>query len=86
MLQPMMERSGNTAYGEFARRIEKATRESYEKGGASSPSVIASVILKAIRAKRPKTRYAVGKYAKPLIFVRKWLGDRFFDWAVMRAA
>jgi hypothetical protein len=45
--------------------------------------VISKVISKAIRAKRPKTRYVAGKLAKPLLFVRKYLGDRIFDMAVM---
>lgn len=85
LLKPMMQRSGSTAYAELAKKMEKATKESYEKGGASPPSVIANVIAKAIRARKPKTRYAAGKLAKPLMFVRKWFGDRVFDRAVMSA-
>jgi short-subunit dehydrogenase len=85
MLKPMMERSGSTAYSELAKTVEKMTVESYERGGASPPSVIANVITKAIQTRKPKTRYAAGKFAKPMMFVRKWFGDRVFDWAVMRA-
>lgn len=46
----------------------------------SEPTVIANLILKAIEAKKPRTRYAGGKLAKPLLCIRKWGGDRFFDW------
>jgi NAD(P)-dependent dehydrogenase (short-subunit alcohol dehydrogenase family) len=79
MIGPMMERSGNSAYSEIARAVEKVTRASYEKGGGSPPSVIANIIAKAIRAGRPKTRYVAGKLARPTMFMRKWFGDRFYD-------
>jgi NAD(P)-dependent dehydrogenase (short-subunit alcohol dehydrogenase family) len=46
---------------------------------ASPPSVIADTILRAIKARRPRTRYAVGAMARPLIVMRRLLGDRGFD-------
>jgi NAD(P)-dependent dehydrogenase (short-subunit alcohol dehydrogenase family) len=79
MIGPMMERSGNTAYSEMARAVEKTTRDAYEKGGGSPPSVIANIIAKAIRVGKPGTRYAAGRMAKPTMFIRKWFGDRAFD-------
>ncbi|MEW2306035.1 hypothetical protein AB0958_39815 [Streptomyces sp. NPDC006655] len=39
----------------------------------------------AVRARRPKTRYAVGFGAKPMIFLHKTLPNRTFD-AFMRRA
>ncbi|MCA9599844.1 MAG: oxidoreductase [Myxococcales bacterium] len=83
MTGPMLERSGSTAYGELARKVAEATRKSYQESGASPPSLIAKLISKALTKKRPRTRYAAGKLAKPLIAARKWLGDRSFDKAVM---
>ena len=83
MLAPMRERSGNTAYSEMAKKMEKMTKSSYEKGNASDPSVIAKVVSQAIKAKKPKTRYVAGKLAKPTMFIRKWLGDRIFDKLIM---
>jgi len=84
MLAPMLERSGQGPYEGMAQSMAKATRASYDKPGAASPpSLIADTIAKAIAAKRPKTRYAVGKLAKPLIFIRKVFGDRLFDKAIM---
>jgi short-subunit dehydrogenase len=50
---------------------------------ASDPKVISKTVIKIINAKKPKTRYVAGKMAKPLMFTRKWLGDRIFDRAIM---
>ena len=84
MLDPMLERSANGPYRSITQAVAKTVKASYEKAGASSPpSVIADAISSAIRSSRPKTRYVAGKLAKPLMFIRKYFGDRFFDWAVM---
>ena len=85
MLAPMMERSGNSAYGEIANKLEQRMKESYEQGFASDPEVIAKVVSQAVKAKKPKTRYAAGQFAKPLMFLRKWLSDRAFD-MIIRAS
>lgn len=83
MSGPMMERSGDTAYSELAKSMSRASEESYKKGNGSPPSVIADVVSKAVASNKPKTRYAEGKMAKLMIFLRKILGDRLFDKAVM---
>ncbi|MDX2075423.1 MAG: oxidoreductase [bacterium] len=85
MIAPMMKRSGAGAYGSLAQRVAKATESSYADGNGSSPSVVANAISSAIKSRRPKTRYVVGKLARPLILARKWLGDRFFDRIMMSA-
>jgi NAD(P)-dependent dehydrogenase (short-subunit alcohol dehydrogenase family) len=85
LLGAMMERSGGSAYSEMARRMQAATVKSYAKGGGSPPAVVARAVSAALKARRPRTRYVVGKMAKPLIFLRKWLGDRMFDWIVLRS-
>lgn len=48
-------------------------------GFASRPEVIANTIVRAAQARRPRTRYAVGLGAKPVIFARWLLPDRVFD-------
>jgi len=63
--------------------VTKATRQSYGQGGNTDPKVIARVISKAVRSNRPETRYAAGKYAKAMICIREWFGDRMFDRIVM---
>ncbi|WDR03005.1 oxidoreductase [Devosia algicola] len=80
---PMLKHSGTGPYKELAARVARATAESYKPGGASSPQIIADIVSRAIKSSRPKTRYAAGKYAKLLINLRKWLGDRIFDRIVM---
>jgi hypothetical protein len=45
----------------------------------SPPELIADTISKAVSARRPRTRYAVGFGAKPMIFMRSLLSDRVFD-------
>lgn len=83
MMEPMLERSGDGPYGQIAKSMAKSTVETYANGGASPASVITNVIMKAIRAKNPKTRYVAGKMAKPVMFMRKYFGDRIFDKAIM---
>ena len=83
LMDPMLERTGEGPYKEFANKVANATKSSYEKGGGSSPLVIAKAISKAINSKKPKTRYVAGKMAKPTMFIRKWFGDRAFDSVIM---
>ncbi len=64
-----------------ADRIEKM----YRGKGLSQPELIAGTIAKSLKARRPKTRYAVGFMAKPSIFLRSLLPDRIFDWVIKRA-
>lgn len=83
MMDPMMERSGDSAYSELARSVAKASKKTYTEKNASDPSVVANTIAKAVKKEKPKTRYATGKMAGLMIFIRKYLSDRLFDKAVM---
>lgn len=71
--------SGNGAYAPFANRVADGMAKMYVANTLSKPEVIAKTILKAVTAKRPKTRYVAGKYAKPMLFIRRYFSDRFFD-------
>ncbi|MFE2350091.1 oxidoreductase [Kitasatospora cineracea] len=51
----------------------------------SPPTVIADAIAKAVTARRPRTRYATGFGARPLIALRRILPDRAFDAVISRA-
>jgi NAD(P)-dependent dehydrogenase (short-subunit alcohol dehydrogenase family) len=53
-----------------------------EDGRGSDPDVVAKAIVKAATATRPRTRYAVGLGAKPIMALRKVLPDRAFDWVL----
>jgi NAD(P)-dependent dehydrogenase (short-subunit alcohol dehydrogenase family) len=79
----LLKRSGNGAYGNLVQAVTKATRITYGQGSNTAPEVIARVVSSAVKARRPKTRYVAGKYAKPMIFIRGWFGDRVFDRIIM---
>jgi short subunit dehydrogenase len=78
-----LKRSGSGAYEKLKRAVTQAMQQSYGKGNRTDPAAIARVVSKAVMAKRPKTRYIIGKYAMPLILIRKWFGDRVFDRILM---
>jgi NAD(P)-dependent dehydrogenase (short-subunit alcohol dehydrogenase family) len=81
----LIENSEHGPYKEFATKVALGLERTYHQGGLSDPSVIAKVVSKAISARRPRTRYVAGKYARQLIFMRKWFGDRIFDNIIMAA-
>jgi short-subunit dehydrogenase len=75
MVEQMLQRSGEGPYSDQAERMARASG-----GDAGSPvSLIADVIVKAVKAKKPKTRYAAGKYARQLLALRWLVSDRMFD-------
>lgn len=84
LVEPLLRRSGDGPYKNMAQSVAQTTRQTYQSERATSPtSVIARALIKAIDAPNPKTRYAVGKMARPLLFLRKWAGDRIFDRLIM---
>ena len=83
-LGSMQARSEDTAYADIIKRMMASMENLGVDGLGAPPSVIANAILKALRAKRPRTRYAAGQYAKPLLFLRWLLSDRMFDRLISR--
>ncbi|MGH3471778.1 MAG: oxidoreductase [Nocardioidaceae bacterium] len=53
-------------------------------GRKSPPSVVADAVLRAVNARRPHTRYAVGANAKLAIGAHAVLPDRAFDTVIRR--
>lgn len=51
----------------------------------TEPEVLGRVFVKAVKTRKPRRRYVKGSMAKPLLFVRKWLGDGMFDWMIGRS-
>jgi short-subunit dehydrogenase len=84
MTAPMLRRSGSGPYSTMADAVAAGVK-AFETRGASPPQVIVDLVLECVRARKPKTRYAGGKYAKPMMFIRKWFGDRVFDRIVLAA-
>ena len=73
---PIGKHSGNGPYREMVQAVARASNNS---SGGSPPSVIANAISQAVNANRPRTRYVAGNMARPLMFMRTYFGDRFFD-------
>ena len=78
-LGSLQARSDDSAYADLVKRMMASMENLGVDGSGSPPSVIANLILKALRAKRPKARYAAGQYARPLLFLRWLLSDQMFD-------
>jgi short-subunit dehydrogenase len=70
--------SGHTAYADQARRTAKILRKINDPSFGSDPKVIAETILKGLKAKHPKMRYASGNGAKLGMFLRKHLSDKLW--------
>ena len=82
---PSLERSGSTAYaGVVNKMLSMRDRIEDDDSLGSPPSVIANTISKSLRARRPRTRYASGQYAKSSILMRRLLSDRMFDRIIAR--
>lgn len=69
--------SGN---GPYAKMVKRVIASSDNNNGKLTPvDVLGSEIAKAASQAKPKTRYLKGYLAKPLVGMRKWLGDSIFD-------
>jgi NAD(P)-dependent dehydrogenase (short-subunit alcohol dehydrogenase family) len=72
--------SGRTAYAEQAEMVANLlTAADSRPRLVSPPQVIADAVARAVTARRPRTRYAVGGGAKPILLARRLLSDRAFD-------
>jgi NAD(P)-dependent dehydrogenase (short-subunit alcohol dehydrogenase family) len=70
--------SGHGPYAYQAKRMA-AFFTADPDGLASPPTVIADAVATAVRARRPRTRYVVGRGARSTLAVRRILSDRAFD-------
>jgi len=72
----------DSPYAAFNALLARRIREAYEGPMgmfAAEPDAVARVIDKAIRARRPRSRYPVTLAARVLMGLRRWLPDRGFD-------
>lgn len=73
----LLKLSGEGPYTEQARRHASVLAAGDTSG--SSPDVVARAIGRAVTARRPRTRYAVGSGAKPILLAAWLLPDRLMD-------
>lgn len=83
MLKNISKFSSKGAYASLTNKLVIASKKMYDSGQGSKPDVISKTISKIVDAKKPKTRYRVGMWAKPMVWMRIYLGDKMFDKIVM---
>lgn len=83
--ESLLQRSAHTAYAAQATAHARMLARAGQPPLASQPDVVAMTIAKALRARRPRTRYATGGGARSILMLRRLLSDRGFD-ALMRFA
>ena len=77
--------SGSTAYGDQATMVANLLNAAESNPRlVSPPEVVAKAIGRAVTARRPRTRYAVGGGAKPILLLRRLLSDRAYDRLTVR--
>ncbi|MEU6621527.1 oxidoreductase [Streptomyces litmocidini] len=77
--------SAGGAYSRQAEAVAASMRSEAMVRRMSPPSVIADAVGKAVTARRPRTRYATGFGARPLLALRRLLPDRAFDAMMARS-
>lgn len=83
MLKNISRFSAGGAYSGLTQKLVNATQKMYDKGQGSKTNVISETIVRIVESTKPKTRYRVGLWAKPMVWMRIYLGDRIFDRIVM---
>lgn len=78
-VEKLLQTSGNTAYATAAQTGAKLLAFTSDEKLASKPEVIADTISKALKAKKPKARYATGSGATFLVTFRKFASDGLMD-------
>jgi NAD(P)-dependent dehydrogenase (short-subunit alcohol dehydrogenase family) len=81
----VLKTSADGAYADQARRHAAVLALDSDPRFSSGPEVIGKVIARAATARRPRTRYAVGSGAKPVVYGQRLLTDRGFDRTIVTA-
>ncbi len=83
MLQNISKYSSKGVYSSLSNQLITATKKMYEIGQGSKTKVISNTMIKIVNSQKPKTRYRVGLWAKPMVWMRIYLGDKLFDKIIM---
>jgi NAD(P)-dependent dehydrogenase (short-subunit alcohol dehydrogenase family) len=82
-IQENMPPEAEQLYGPMVEALRKGSEEIAQKTGVE-PRVVAEVIGRALSAKRPRTRYLVGRDAKIRASVARVMPDRMMDRAIVK--
>lgn len=74
----LLKTSGNGAYSSEVQKTAAGLKKLYSSN-ITGPEVISRLIVKAVTANKPKTRYSAGSLSFISLFGRKVLSDRMFD-------
>lgn len=77
--------SGGGPYAGFARAMARMLVAAYQPGRAASPEAVAKLVSRALRARRPRARYAGPTDARVFLMARKYLPDAVFEALVEQA-
>jgi signal transduction histidine kinase len=77
--------SGSGPYAFQGNAVASSLTSESTRRRSSPPELIGKTITKAVTARRPRTRYAAGYGAKPMILLHGLLPDRTFDTFIRRA-
>ena len=78
-MKKLIDTSAGTPYAEQGKRLANLYLEGDRLGVETSPDVVAKAIGRAIVRKNPRTRYAIGLAAKPVVAMRRLLPDAVID-------
>ena len=82
-LETVVSAEGRRLYETTVQRVKEAVEDAASR--AIPVDAVVEVVLHALTAARPKTRYLVGKDAKIRAFMVKWFPDRVQDWILKKA-
>lgn len=75
----------SSPYQNTIQHVMRQTERNYLSGKVGSdPIVVAKFVYKAIKAKRPKTRYRMGKMSFIALTARKILPDKWLDYILLK--
>lgn len=74
--------SPDSPYRAFNESVARAITGAYQMPLATSPDAVARVIERALKARRPRTRYPVTIHARAALVARRLLPDRLWDAAM----
>ncbi len=75
----LLKYSGQGAYAQGAQMHARLLAAADAGASPSPPEVVAKTVARALAAARPRTRYATGAGAVPILALRWLLSDRMFD-------
>lgn len=75
----LLAHSGSGPYAPYAEAHARLLGNSDTSSLVSPPEAVATVVSRALKARRPRARYPAAGGAGPILFLRKILSDRMFD-------